>query len=128
MDVDAAEGMNMTDPCKIAVNRPPDDLGGPVYHSIEFESNFSDASSVVINTFLFGNPGAPIPGLPQDPSPYKQFQAMLGETWTPFKSQHDWDLAHWAKTRNISSSAVDELLAILVPEVWAALSYHQLSP
>jgi hypothetical protein len=141
MDIDAADGTDAdasqilsqddgdiatTDPCKIADDRPPDVLEGSGVegsgdHSIEFYSNFSDTSSVVIDAFPFGNPGAPIPGLPQDPTAYEQFQATRGETWAPFKSQRDWDIAHWAKTHNISSSALDELLAILVPEVWIRL-------
>jgi hypothetical protein len=136
MDIDAADGTDadasqilsqddgdiaMTDPCEIADDRPPDVLEGSGDHLIEFYSNFLDTSSVVIDTFPFGNPGAPIPGLPQDPTAYEQFQATCGETWAPFKSQCDWDIAHWAKTHNISSSALDELLAILIPEVWIRL-------
>ncbi|KAF8264339.1 hypothetical protein EI94DRAFT_1805975 [Lactarius quietus] len=35
--------------------------------------------------------------------------------WSPFRSQCDWELTHWAKMRGPTSSAMEELLAI--PEV-----------
>ena len=111
--------LTMTTACEIAVNRPPDvPPEGPAEQSIEFDSHFSDTSSVVVDIFPFGNPGAPIPDMPQGPSSYEQFQATHGETWAPFRSQRDWDIAHWAKTHSMTSSAVAELLAI--PEVCAA--------
>jgi hypothetical protein len=115
--------LTTTNACKIAVDRPPDVLEGLTEPSIEFDSSFSDTSSVVVDVFPFGNPGAPIPGVPRGCTSYEQFQATLGNSnWAPFRSQRDWDIARWAKTHSISSSAVDELLAI--PEVCST----QLSP
>jgi hypothetical protein len=110
--------LQTNNPCEIAVDRPPDVLEGHPEHLIEFHSIFSETSLVVVDTFPFGNPGAPIPGLPHDSTAYEQFQATHGETWAPFKSQHDWEFMHWAKTHNVSSSALGDLLAILVPKVW----------
>jgi hypothetical protein len=111
-----------TDACEIPVmvdslpdvDSPPDDLDaeGPAEQSIEFDSNFSDASSVAVDSFPFGNPGAPIPGVPQEPSSYEQFRATQGNIWAPFRSQRDWDIARWAKTHGTTSSAVAELLAL----------------
>ena len=112
--------------CEIAVDRPSDLPEGSAEQSIEFDSHFSDTSSVVVDTFPFGNPGAPIPGMPQGPSSYEEFQATHGETWAPFQSQRDWDVARWAKTHSTTSSAVAELLAI--PDVCAARSRHPLCP
>jgi hypothetical protein len=81
-------------------------------------------SSVVVDIFPFGNPGAPIPGVPQGRSSYAHFRATQGDTvWAPFRSQRDWDIARWAKTHSISSTAVSELLAI--PEVCATECSHK---
>jgi len=103
---------------EIAADNPsnvPDGLGE---RSVEFESRFSDTSTVVVDRFPFGNPGAPIPGAAQGQSSYTQFRATQGDsTWAPFQSQRDWDVARWAKTHGTTSSAVDEFLAI--PEVCA---------
>ena len=138
VNVDAVNGLNadvfqqlsqddadlMT--CEIAVDRPSDVPEGPAEQSIEFDSHFSDTSSVVVVGFPFGNPGAPIPGVPQGPSSYEQLRATQGEIWAPFRSQRDWDIARWVKTHNTTSSAVAELLAI--PEVCATRSCHPLCP
>ncbi|KAH9059259.1 hypothetical protein EDB87DRAFT_1577735 [Lactarius vividus] len=52
----------------------------------------------------------------QGSSAYEAMRNTLGDSvWTPFQSQHDWEVARWAKMRGPSSSAVTELLAI--PEV-----------
>ncbi|KAN0105222.1 hypothetical protein V8E52_011254 [Russula decolorans] len=93
--------------------------------TIEIESNSMKTSSVVVDIFPFGNPGAPIPGVPQGRSSYAHFRATQGDTvWAPFRSQRDWDIARWAKTHSISSTAVSELLAIPeVPDI-LGLSYH----
>ncbi|KAN0103997.1 hypothetical protein V8E52_011427 [Russula decolorans] len=113
-----------TYPSEIAVDRPPDVLEVPAEQSIEFESHFSDTSSVVVDTFPFGNPGAPIPGVPQGRSSYELFQVTQEGIWAPFRSQRDWDIARWTKTHSTTSSAVADLLAI--PEVpdTLGLSYH----
>jgi hypothetical protein len=115
-----------TYPSEIAVDRPPDVLEVPAEQSIEFESHFSDTSSVVVDTFPFGNPGAPIPGVPQGRSSYELFQVTQEGIWAPFRSQRDWDIARWTKTHSTTSSAVADLLAI--PEVCANCSCHPLCP
>ena len=66
--------MATTDTCEITVDGRPGVLEGPGDKSIEFNSQFSLTSSVVIEGFPFGNLGAPIPGMPQGPS-YEQFRA-----------------------------------------------------
>lgn len=43
---------------EIAIDRPDDDL---LEQTIEFISHFSETLSVIVDTFPFGNPGAPIP-------------------------------------------------------------------
>ena len=98
----------MTIDGEIAVDRRPDVPECPGEESIEFNSRFSFTSSVVVEGFPFGNPGAPIPGMPQGPS-YEQFRAT---PWAPFQSQRDWDIARWAKTHSTTSSAVADLLAL----------------
>ena len=100
--------MATTDTCKIAMDGWPDVLEGPGDESIEFDSQFLSTSSVVIEGFPFGNPGAPIPEMPQGPS-YEQFCAT---PWAPFQSQRDWDIAHWAKMHSTTLSAVADLLAL----------------
>ena len=48
---------------EIAIDEPSDMPEACTKHSIESESCFSDTSTVVIDYFPFGNPGAPIPGI-----------------------------------------------------------------
>ncbi|KAI9448874.1 hypothetical protein BJY52DRAFT_1206479 [Lactarius psammicola] len=56
---------------------------------------------------------APIPGLRQGSLVYDSSQAAFGASvWAPFRSQCDWEVAHWAKMCGPTSSAVTELLAI----------------
>lgn len=77
--------------------------------TIEFESSFTDTSSVVVEAFPFGNPGAALPG------PHTPNRATQGDSdWAPFQSQRDWDMARWLKTHNITSTAAAELLAMEV--------------
>lgn len=40
---------------------------------------------------------------------------LSNNVWAPFCSQCDWEFAHWVKTRGVTSTAANELLAI--PEV-----------
>jgi hypothetical protein len=102
-----------TNASEIAVDSPSD-----IPENVA-QSNFLDPSSVVVDAFPFGNPGAPIPGVPQGRSSYERLRATLGDSnWAPFRSQRDWDIARWAKTHGTTSSAVAEFLAI--PEVCAA--------
>jgi len=78
--------------------------------------NSETALTVMIDHFPSGNPGMPIPGLPQGPSAYESYQATASDSvWAPFQSEIDWKFAHWAKMCGPTSSAVAELLAI--PEV-----------
>ncbi|KAI9430032.1 hypothetical protein H4582DRAFT_2114015 [Lactarius indigo] len=70
------------------------------------------------------NAGAPVPGVHQGLSPYQISQEVLGTSiWAPFRSQCNWEIAHWAKMRGPTSSAMASLLAI--PQVYKLeLSYH----
>jgi hypothetical protein len=68
---------------------------------------------VIIERFPFGLPGAPIVGLPE--SATLNGLSHGDSIWAPFRSQHDWEIAHWAKMRGLTSSAFSDLLAI--PEV-----------
>jgi hypothetical protein len=81
--------------------------------SIEFDSRFSDASSVVVELFPFGNPGAPISDGVQGPSSYGRDQAAQGDSiWAPFQSKRDWEIAEWLKMQGASSSSVAKFLGI----------------
>jgi hypothetical protein len=72
--------------------------------------------TVFIKEFPFGRPGAPI-----DITPHGSAATGSGVTppgnsiWAPFCSRLDWEIAQWAKTRRLTSSAFSELLVI--PEV-----------
>jgi hypothetical protein len=90
----------------------------PTQHSQQ-DSNHSDARPPLAIIHLpHGSPGAPVPGAPQGASPYHSRQELFGANrWAPFQSQCDWEIAHWAKMRGPSASAMEELLAI--PEVCA---------
>ena len=69
--------------------------------------------AVVIDHFLLGKAGAPIPGVPQAQPAHELNQATAAESaWAPFNSECDWRFARWAKTRGPTSSAVTDLLAI----------------
>ena len=70
-------------------------------------------SSVVVDRFPFGRPGAPIRDSGQAPLAYDSQQATcMGSSWGPFRSQLDWDVAHWVKLCGLSSTAASKLLAI----------------
>jgi len=70
-------------------------------------------STLVVDQFPFGNPGAPIPEKPQGSSVYESWEATsMGSLWAPFQSELDWNIARWVKMRGHTSSAVAELLAI----------------
>jgi hypothetical protein len=102
----------MVNASKIATDRPPDSLEGSDEHLIKFDSQFSETSLVIVDVFPFGQPGAPISGMPQEVSLYEQSQAMHSDIWSLFWSQWDWDIVCWAKTHSTTSSAVDNLLGI----------------
>jgi hypothetical protein len=104
---------------EIAVDEPSDISDSLAEQSFEFQSHFSDTSTVVVDRFPFGNPGAPIPGATQGPSFNDLYRATHGDSmWAPFQSRRDWVVAHWAKTHSTTSSAVDDFLAL--PEVCGA--------
>jgi hypothetical protein len=84
--------------------------------SSEIETSDPDTTpTVFIKTFPFGRAGASIEA--------PDLSAMTGSgvtppedsIWAPFCSQRDWEIARWAKTHRLTSSAFSELLAI--PEV-----------
>jgi hypothetical protein len=81
---------------------------------IHFEHSISDGTSqVIIDGFPIGSAGALIPGAHKGPNIYQSTQEAFGTSmWAPFHSQCDWEIAHWAKMRGPSSSAVAELFAI----------------
>ena len=121
MDTDTSDAD--TNPGEIAVDEPADVPEELAEHSIEFESRFTDM--VVIESFPFGNPGAPIPGVTQGPTSYDSFRARHGDSiWAPFKSKWDWDLAHWVKTERATSSAVGRLLPIIGVSAASPLCYY----
>ena len=68
---------------------------------------------VVIDHFPFGSPGASIDSPSEDATVNGPNCRAPGDSiWAPFRSQCDWEIAHWAKMRGPTSSAVTELLAI----------------
>ncbi|KAI0027825.1 hypothetical protein K488DRAFT_60342 [Vararia minispora EC-137] len=78
-----------------------------------------------------GQAGAPVDPHAQPGSCYAQYEAALGpdsipddNPFYPFVSQLDWEVACWAKTRGLGSTAFTDLLKI--PEVIGrlGLSYH----
>ena len=72
-----------------------------------------DQPTVFINHFPHGNPGARMHEAPQGHHIYHSSEDMFGSShWAPFRSQRDWQIAHWAKTQGPTSSALANLLAI----------------
>jgi hypothetical protein len=68
---------------------------------------------VVIDPFPHGSPGMPISqGSCTDDTDRTASDSSI---WAPFRSQCDWAVAHWAKMRGPTSSAMADLLVI--PEV-----------
>jgi hypothetical protein len=81
---------------------------------IQIEAEILDESStVVIDHFPFGGAGMPIPDRPHGSEPDQA--THVDSVWAPFLSQHDWEIARWAKMHGPTSSALTELLAL--PEV-----------
>ena len=104
---------------------PPLDQGEPLAATRPVSPSHSNTSGtrsqLIIDQFPYGSPGALIPEGPQGTSLYQATQDTLGPNiWSPFGSQMDWELAHWAKLSGPSASAFTELLAI--PEVSAHVS------
>ncbi|KAH8980311.1 hypothetical protein EDB92DRAFT_1820591 [Lactarius akahatsu] len=72
-----------------------------------------NSPKLVVECFLYGSAGVPLPGVHQGLSLYQTSLEALGQsTWAPFQSQSDWELAHWATMCGPTSSAVADLLAI----------------
>ncbi|KAH9170412.1 hypothetical protein EDB89DRAFT_1853464 [Lactarius sanguifluus] len=68
---------------------------------------------LVVDRFPYGSAGVPVPGVHQGLSLHRTSLEALGTSiWAPFRSQCDWELAHWAKMRGPTSSAVAALLAV----------------
>jgi hypothetical protein len=80
------------------------------------DSDWCPHSDLEVVHFLHGSAGAPVPGAHQGQSLYDASQEALGSSpWAPFRSQCDWEIAHWAKMCGPTSSALTDFLAI--PEV-----------
>ncbi|KAI0250409.1 hypothetical protein BJV78DRAFT_1283211 [Lactifluus subvellereus] len=63
--------------------------------------------TVTVERFPIETAGIPIIGRPGDMPIYESTQTDLGDNiWAPFHSQCDWEIAHWAKLRGPTSSAV----------------------
>ena len=82
--------------------------------SNQIEADDPDTTStVVIDHFPFGSPGASIPGMPCGTSTHESGRDTSMESmWAPFRSQKDWEIAHWVKMCSSSSSDVDSLMAV----------------
>jgi hypothetical protein len=75
-----------------------------------------EASTLIVDPFPSRDAGAPITdSLSSHLDPGSTQELLRHNIWAPFRSQCDWEFAHWAKTHGTTSSAVNELLAI--PEV-----------
>jgi len=105
-----------------AFEAPPDDIDKwnsclpgqePVIEPLLASAGPETTSTVIIKQFPFGCPGAPIVGPHQTSAPNASSATDTRDSiWSPFCSHLDWELAHWAKTRGPTSSALTELLAI----------------
>jgi len=83
---------------------PPNPLGQP--------SSPDARSQVVVERFRRGNPGAPINGTQGSPIYESSQETLGGSVWAPFRSECDWNVAHWAKMNGPSATALTGLLAI----------------
>ena len=82
--------------------------------SSEIEASDPDTTpTIFVKNFPFGCPGAPIHGVPHPSATAGSGVTPPGDSiWAPFHSQRDWEIAQWAKTHRVTSSAFSELLAI----------------
>ncbi|KAH8977942.1 hypothetical protein EDB86DRAFT_2837195 [Lactarius hatsudake] len=88
---------------------PPSGLALPL-HS---EPSDMNGPQLVVDRFPHGSPGAPIPGTVQGSHVYQSSEETFeSSVWAPFRSQSDWEIAHWAKMHRPTSSAVTDILAI----------------
>jgi hypothetical protein len=114
-----------TTPTSPNQQHPPTVDGVPDQSVLIDVENLATIPTVIIDKFPTGNPGAPIPDMPQHSHAYESQGAMPGDSvWAPFRSQRDWEVARWAKMCGPTSSALTELLAI--PGVCASyrMLYH----
>ncbi|KAF8261591.1 hypothetical protein EI94DRAFT_1605749 [Lactarius quietus] len=112
------------EPCPPAEAQTPRSLAPPLLDAqppalpplqpTEADTDSLDTTpQVIVDRFPHGSPGAPITGAAQGTSIYQSSCNVFGTSvWAPFHSQVDWEIAHWAKMRGLSSSAMAELLAI----------------
>ena len=111
VNVPPAATINIDPPNTTLSSAPPPEDG--IGTGTEMGTPHPNALAIV--QFPNGCPGAPL-GVDQGLSAYEATYNTLGESiWAPFRSQRDWEVAHWAKMRGPSSTAMTELLAI--PEV-----------
>ena len=100
---------------------PPALLEDPGRQPTRIEASKSGVTVVIVR-FPFGSAGAPIdaPLPPHENASSNRLSIMShsNSIWAPFRSQRDWEIAHWAKMRGPTSTAVNDLLAI--PEVCPA--------
>jgi hypothetical protein len=87
---------------------PPESPPNPV----EQPSSPDARSQVVIEHYRCGKPGAPINGMQSSSENESSQEAHGGSVWVPFRSECDWNLAHWAKMNGPSATALTGLLAI----------------
>ena len=123
-DADAFEVLTQRNARSASMTTPPSmSMTIPNQHAIDATAteqttplNIPDlekSATVVISRFPSDNAGAPIPSLTQGSLVHESDEdTALQSDWAPFVSQCDWQVAHWAKMRGSTSSAVTELLAI----------------
>ena len=106
----------------MAVDHPPGNSSPGVPEELGPQTIQTDTgtlktgSTVIIDHFPSHAAGATVPSIPRGHSIYELCQAGLSDSdWAPFQSQHDWEVAQWAKSCGVTSTAVSKLLAI--PEV-----------
>jgi hypothetical protein len=79
-----------------------------------------------IKEFPFGRPGAPIPAPPpphHSATTGPDLTAPGNSIWAPFISQRDWEIAQWAKTEHVTSSAFSKFLAVTEVLVFDGSTY-----
>jgi hypothetical protein len=74
----------------------------------------AEESPFEIEPFPSVTAGTPIPGSDCGPTRFEAYQQTIGSNndYAPFISRLDWEIAQWAKTHKLSSSAVTKLLEI----------------
>ncbi|KAH9162396.1 hypothetical protein EDB89DRAFT_2079746 [Lactarius sanguifluus] len=72
---------------------------------------------LIVNRFPYGSAGVPVPGVHQGLLlHWTSLEGLSTSIWAPFRSQCDWEFAHWAKMCGPTSSAVAALLAVPQPQ------------